>query len=187
MSSRTKLIAGVAAVAVVAGGGAAMAAMALTSSRADSVSTVTAPLSEGVDGYGLDGGMLGGRGLGGGLGQGGRSFAGGFARHGLFGSGVGAAAAYLGMPVSTLRVELASGKTLASVAVAQNKTAAGLEAVMLAAREKALAALVASGRLTKAQEEQIEARLEERVKEWVENVRPVRSLGPVGGPPPTAS
>ena len=67
------------------------------------------------------------------------------------------------------------------MAVAQNKTAAGLEAVMLAARKKALDALVASGRLTQAEEQGFELGLEARVKDAVEGVRP---MGPFGGPPP---
>ncbi len=182
MTSRSKLVAGAVAIAVVAGGGAAVAAIELSSSRADSVPAMTAPFNDGIGGYGLGGGTLGGRGLAGGLGRGGREFAPeGFGRRGLFGHGVGAAAAYLGVPVSTLRLELASGQTLANIAVANKKTAAGLEAAMLAARKKALAALVASGRLTRAQEQRFEAGLEARVKDSVEEARPPEP----GGPPPS--
>ena len=179
MASHYRLIAGAAVIAVVAGGGAAVAAIELSSPRADSVSTVSAPSTDGIGGYGLGGGRLGGRGLGGGLGPGRRPFAhAGFGRRGFFGPGVGAAAAYLGVPVSTLRVELAAGQKLASIAAANKKTAAGLEAAMLAAQEKALDALVASGRLTRPQEQRLEAGLEARVRDSVEGVRP-------GGPPPT--
>jgi hypothetical protein len=186
VASHYKLIAGAVAIVVVAGGGAAMAAIELSSPSPVAVSTVTAPLGEGLSGYGLGGGRLGGRGLGGGLGAGGRPFSrGDFARRGFFGSGVGAAAAYLGVPVSTLRLKLASGQTLAAVAVAQKKSAAGLEAVMLAAQKKALAALVASGRLTPAEEQRLEARLETRVKESIEGTGPPGSFD--GGPPPAAT
>ncbi len=175
MASHYKLIAGAVAIAVVAGGGAAMAALELSSSKPEAVSTVTAPFGGDISGYGVGGGMLGGRGLGGGLGPGGRHLR----RHDFngrdfFGSGVGAAAAYLGMPVSTLRDELAGGQTLATLAVARKKTAAGVEAAMLAARKHALDALVASGRLSRTQEVRIEAGLEAHVKDAVERARPAR-------------
>jgi hypothetical protein len=181
MASHSKLIAGAVAIAVVAGGGAAMAALELSSSKPEAVSTVTAPVDRGITGYGLGGGMLGGRGLGGGLGPGGPSFRRGhLGGRGFFGAGVGAAAAYLGMPVSALRDELAGGRTLADLAVARKKTAAGLEAAMLAARKNALDALVASGRLTRTQAGRIEAGLEARVKDAVERAGPAR-------PPPSST
>jgi hypothetical protein len=186
MASRYKLIAGAVVIAVVAGGGAAMAALELSSSKPETASTVTARFDGGITGYGLGGGMLGGRGLGGGLGPGGRPFRrGGFNGHGVFGSGVGAAAAYLGMPVSALRDELAGGETLAALAAARKKTAAGLEAAMLAARKSALDALVASGRLTRTQEARIEARFEAHVKDAVERARP--SGRPPGGAPASST
>ncbi|HEX4518768.1 MAG TPA: hypothetical protein VH063_04210 [Gaiellaceae bacterium] len=171
MAAHTKLIAGAVLIAVVAGAGAAAAALELRSSGSGAVSTVTAPAGEGLSGYGLGGGTLGGRGLGGGLGAGERRYErGASGRRGLFGPGVGAAAAYLGVPVSTLRGKLAGGETLAALATADNKTTAGLEAAMLAAQKRALAALVAAGRLTRAQERQLEAGLESHVKDSVEGL-----------------
>jgi hypothetical protein len=188
MSSHYKLIAGAVVIAVAAGGGAAVAAIELSSSRAESASTVTASFGRGVGGYGLGGGRLGGRGLGGGLGPGGRPFhPGGFHGRRFFGSGVGAAAAYLGMPISALRNELADGRTLAALAVARKKTPAGLEAAMLAAQKQALDALVASGRLTQAQEQRVEAGLEARVKLAVERARPAGPPAEPRGSGPPAS
>ena len=55
------------------------------------------------------------------------------------------AAAYLGLTAAQLRAELESGKTLAQIATAQGKTAAGLIQAMYDAQKKDLNAAVASG------------------------------------------
>lgn len=62
-----------------------------------------------------------------------------------------AAAEYLGMTVTALRTELRSGDTLAELATAKGKTAAGLEAAIVAAVDAKLDTLVAAGTITQAQ------------------------------------
>jgi hypothetical protein len=189
MSSRSKLIAGTIAVAALAAGGAAFAAVKLTSSSNSSAQpAVTAPFGDGIGSYGLGGGRLGGRGFGGGLGPvdgdrgagpGGFGFRGG----GLFG-GVGAAATYLGLSATALRSDLANGQTLAQIAKARGKTVDGLVAAMVAVQKKAIDAAVGNGVLTQAQATQLESRLAARVKDMVNGVRPSRGFddgGPGGG------
>ena len=56
-----------------------------------------------------------------------------------------------------------SGKTLASVAKAQGKTAGGLVSAMVAAAKTKLAAAVTAGNLTQGQEQSIESSLEQRI------------------------
>jgi hypothetical protein len=73
--------------------------------------------------------------------------------HGLFGASAAAATSYLGITAEQLRTELQSGKTLAQIATAHNKTADGLVAALLAEGKKRLDASVASGKLTAAQEQ----------------------------------
>jgi hypothetical protein len=83
-------------------------------------------------------------------------FAGGHHRPGGFGfrqhgAGLQGAAAYLGITEAQLRTELESGKTLAQIATAHGKTAAGLVQALYDARKKDLDAAVAAGKLTRAQ------------------------------------
>ena len=106
----------------------------------------------------------------------------GFGGRGFFGSGVGAAAAYLGVPVSTLRDRARGRPDARALAVARTRRRLrGLEAAMLAAQKKARStALVASGRLTRAQEQRLEAGLEARVKDSRRSG--VRRAAEPGGP-----
>ncbi len=185
MSSRTKLIAGTIVVAALAAGGAAFAAVELTSSpSASNQALVTAPFGQGISGSGLGGGRLGGRGLGGGLGPGSDdgSDDGGF-RGGLEGGGrlggTSAASAYLGLTAAALRTDLQNGKTLAEVAKAQGKSVDGLVAAMVASQKKRLDSAVSSGFLTQAQAQQIESTMAARMQDLVNGVRP--RFGGAGG------
>jgi ribosomal protein S20 len=186
LTSRTKLIAGAAAVAVLAAGGAAFAAVELTSSSHSTPEpAVTAPFGDGVGSYGLGGGRLGGRGLGGGLGPVGErddlgpgSFG---LRAGFVGGGLGVAATYLGLSASELRTQLASGQSFAQIAKAQGKTADGLVAAMVAAQKKLLDAAVSNGVLTQAQATALESRLAGRIKDLVNGVHRFHGPGAPGG------
>ena len=88
-----------------------------------------------------------------------------------------AAAAYLGVTESELRTKLEGGKTLAQVANATaGKSADGLVDALVAAAKKHIEADVSSGRLTRAQADQIESDLKQRI------TNRVNSTGPPGGP-----
>jgi hypothetical protein len=173
-----KLIAGTAAVALLAGGGAAFATMKLVSSSSSSHSRQP-PIHMGVGGFGL-GGRLGGRGFGGGLGgEGPRPRPGiGF---GSFSAGVLAPlTTYLGISSSALQSELGKGETLAQIAKAQGRSVEGLVTAMLAARKSELDREVSAGRLTATQEQQIESSEAKRVRNFV-NATPARAFGGLGG------
>ncbi len=83
-------------------------------------------------------------------------------RHGQ-GARLSAAAQYLGLSRQQLVTQLRAGKSLAQVATAQGKTAAGLKAALLAAAKTRLDKAVASGRITAAQEQQRLAKLPARL------------------------
>ena len=83
-----------------------------------------------------------------------------------------AAATYLGLTQAQLRTQLESGKTLAQIAKAQNKTVAGLKQAMLSAAKKDLDADVTAGRITKAQEAQILADMSTRLDDMIQNGAP---------------
>jgi DNA-binding phage protein len=55
---------------------------------------------------------------------------------------ISAAATYIGIPVADLRTQLASGKSLADVAVANGKTREGLIAALVAAEQQSISTLV---------------------------------------------
>lgn len=97
----------------------------------------------------------------GGPGMGGRHFG----HHG--GPGLDAAAKYLGLTEAKLRTQLDSGKTLAEVAKAQDKTVDGLIAALKADAKTKLDAAVKAGRLTQAQETKILADLDQRIGDFV--------------------
>jgi hypothetical protein len=159
-----KLIVATAAVALLAGAGAAFATMKLVSSRSASP---PAPIRMGVGGFGL-GGRLGGRGFGGGLGGEGVRPRPGFG-FGSFSAGTLAPlSSYLGISSSTLQSELGKGETLAQIAKAQGKSVAGLVTAMLAPRKSELEAEVSAGRLTAAQEQRIESSEAERMLDFVD-------------------
>jgi hypothetical protein len=106
--------------------------------------------------------------------------------------GGAAIATYLGLTQSQIQTDLRGGQTLAQVAVAQGKTAAGLEAAIVADAKTRLDADVAAGKLTAAQETSMLADLGSRVDDMVNSTGPPAGAGgpgshggpwgPVGGP-----
>ncbi len=115
-------------------------------------------------------------------GAGGAVAAGGNGRHGH--PGPAAIAAYLNLTPAQLREQLRSGKTLAQIAVAQGKTAAGLEAAIYADVQAHLDKAVAGGRFSAAQEQAILTRLKARLDDIVNHAFPAvaRPLHPrLGG------
>jgi hypothetical protein len=97
-----------------------------------------------------------------------------------------AAAGYLGLTEAQLRTKLESGDTLAEVATAQGKTAAGLVAALRQAAKADLDEKVAAGRITAAQRTSILADLESRLDDVVNGEFSFGFRGPGSGPPPTA-
>jgi len=177
VSTRARVIAGTVVVAVLAAGGAAFAAVKLTAtSHTATVPVVTSPFGDGVGSYGLGGGRLGGRGLGGGLGPGDAGGPGfGFRR--FFGGGMTAAASYLGLSAAQLQTDIQNGQTLAQIAKANAKSVDGLVAAMSAQVKKTLDTAVAQGVLTQAQATQIASRLQSRMKDMANGVRPRGGFG----------
>jgi hypothetical protein len=81
------------------------------------------------------------------------------------------ASTYLGVSVSDLQADLRSGKTLASVATAQGKTADGLVAALVAVAKTSLDAQVTAGTITQAQEGTILARVTTQLTNFVNNTK----------------
>lgn len=92
-----------------------------------------------------------------------------------------AVASYLGITAAQLRTELESGKTLAEIAKAHDKTVGGLEQALSAELKAKLDAAVEAGRLTQAQATEIEARMASHLDDLV-NGRGGPHGGPDGGP-----
>lgn len=95
-----------------------------------------------------------------------------------------AAAAYLGVTEAELRTSLEDGDTLAEVATANGKTAAGLVDALVAAAKADLDEKVEAGRLTEAQRTSILADLESRMEDVVAGEFSFGFRGHHGGPPP---
>ena len=91
--------------------------------------------------------------------------------------GGAAIASYLGLTSAQIGTDLKGGETLAEIATAQGKTAAGLEAAILADAKTRLDTEVASGKITAAQETSTLAGLSSRVEGMVNSTGP-----PQGGP-----
>ena len=127
----------------------------------------------------------------GGPGLGGR---GEFHHFGPFG-GLGAAATFLGLSQSQLDSRLEGGKTLASIAKSEGKSADDLVGAMIAPLEKRLESAVSAGRLTKSQETSILADAKTRMTNFVNGTTPPfdrdgdrgHGFGFRGGPPPSAA
>ena len=99
------------------------------------------------------------------------------------GPGLDAAATYLGLSEDKLHAQLESGKTLAQVAKAQNKSVDGLISALKADAKQKLDAAVKAGRLSSAQETKILADLDQRITGFV-NGKLMRHEGrPFGGHP----
>jgi polyhydroxyalkanoate synthesis regulator phasin len=91
-----------------------------------------------------------------------------FGEHrGLHGPNLDAAETYLGLTEAQLRTELSSGKTLAQIAKAHGKTAEGLVQALVDAADKKLDAAVKTGRLTRAEADEMLAGLKERITDFV--------------------
>jgi hypothetical protein len=104
--------------------------------------------------------------------------------------GLDAAASYLGLTEAQLRAQLNSGKTLAEIAKAQDKSVDGLLAALKADAKKKLDAAVAAGRVRKADEDQILSDLGQRFENLVNAKLSLRfryddrGFRSFGGPPP---
>jgi AraC-like DNA-binding protein len=81
------------------------------------------------------------------------------------------AAGYLGLTEAQLRTQLNSGKTLAQIAKARGKSADGLVDKLVAESKARIEEAVKDGRLTRAEANEIEADLKERVADFVNNGR----------------
>jgi len=114
-------------------------------------------------------------------GPGGPGGPGSFGHHhgGPFG-GLDAAATYLGVNQTQLRTQLESGKSLADVAKAKNKSVDGLVTALVDAAKKHLDSTVAAGRLTQKQADSILSDLKSHVTDFVNGVRPPRPDGDNG-------
>jgi hypothetical protein len=96
-----------------------------------------------------------------------------------------AAATYIGVTNAQLRTQLEAGKSLATIATDNGKTADGLEAALTTAAKQDLDAAVTAGRLTQAQEDKILAALPARLDHEI-NETHTGGHGDHGGPPPAA-
>lgn len=91
--------------------------------------------------------------------------------------GLDAAASYLGLTDAQLDASLRSGKTLAAIAKADGKSVDGLVAAMLADAKQHIAADVAAGRLTQAQQQDLLSNLEQHITDLVNGKRPTPPAG----------
>jgi hypothetical protein len=82
--------------------------------------------------------------------------------------GLDAAAKYLGLSEEQLRTQLNSGKSLAQIAKAQDKSVDGLKDALVAGAKDKLDAAVKAGHLSSAQEQQILKDLQQRVDDLVD-------------------
>jgi hypothetical protein len=87
----------------------------------------------------------------------------------LFGEKLSAAADYLGLSQAELRAELSNGRSLADIAKARGKSVDGLKQALLAEAEKQLDQLVEDGELTRAQADEMLARMKARIDDLVDN------------------
>lgn len=107
------------------------------------------------------------------------------------GESLSAAADYLGLTVSALAEKLRAGQSLADVAKAQGKSVDGLEQALIADKTKELDQAVEDGKITAAKRDELLDRLESRIDDIVNGVRPEGGPGfgrpfgyhGFGGPP----
>ena len=95
-----------------------------------------------------------------------------FEHHEMLG-GLDAAASYLGLSEDELHTQLESGKSLADVAKAQDKSVDGLVQALVADAKKHLDDEVSEGHITKAQETEMLSRLEQGIRAMVNGTPPV--------------
>jgi AraC-like DNA-binding protein len=96
-------------------------------------------------------------------------------------SPIAAAAGYLGLSVPQLFNELRSGRSVAQIAKARGKSVSGLERAVTTAIKSRLDRAVASGHLTKSQEQQVLRTLSARLGDLI-NRTPAHLKPPRGGP-----
>jgi hypothetical protein len=108
-----------------------------------------------------------------GAGPGFRLHGGGFGFRGV----LDAAATYLGLTRDQLRTQLESGKSLADVAKAQNKSVDGLKQAIISAVQSKLDQAVKDGRLTSDEESQILAGLKAHIDDLVNGTLPAKPAG----------
>jgi polyhydroxyalkanoate synthesis regulator phasin len=106
--------------------------------------------------------------------------------------GLDAAAKYLGMTEAALRAQLQNGKTLAQVAKGRNKSVDGLVTALVAEKKARIEQAVKDGHLTRAQADELVARMKEHVTAMVNGRferRREHHFGPLGprGPPESGS
>jgi hypothetical protein len=82
--------------------------------------------------------------------------------------GLDAAASYLGLTEEQLQSRLESGKTLAQIAEAEDKSVDGLKAALVKDAKAKLDAAVKAGTLTKAEEQKVLQDLEQRIDDLVD-------------------
>ncbi len=99
--------------------------------------------------------------------------------HGVMAGGVvmDAAAEYIGISETALMTERHDGKSLAQIAVAHGKTAAGLEAALVTAFKANLNSAVAAGRITADQAATALATFQSRVQTMIDRT----ATGPMDG------
>ena len=102
---------------------------------------------------------------------GGHGFFGG-PRAGVHGDALSAAASYLGLSGTQLLDQLRSGKSLAQITKSRGKSVSGLEQAMTSAIRSRLDKAVASGRINKAQEQQILSQLSSRLSNLINRTPP---------------
>jgi Arc/MetJ-type ribon-helix-helix transcriptional regulator len=87
----------------------------------------------------------------------------------LFGEKLSGAADYLGLTQAELRTKLNDGRSLADIAKARGKSVDGLKQAILDEAEKKLDQLVEDGELTRAQADEMLARMRSRIDDLVDH------------------
>jgi Arc/MetJ-type ribon-helix-helix transcriptional regulator len=102
----------------------------------------------------------------------------------LFGEKLSAAADYLGLTEAELRTKLTAGRTLADIAKARGKSVGGLKQAILDEAERKLDQLVEAGELTRAEADEMLARMKSHIDDLVDHgMLRFRSHGWIGPPP----
>jgi polyhydroxyalkanoate synthesis regulator phasin len=87
----------------------------------------------------------------------------------LFGEKLSGAADYLGLTEAELRTKLSAGRTLADIAKARGKSVDGLKQAILDEAEEKLDQLVEDGELTRAEADQMLARMKSHIDDLVDH------------------
>jgi predicted DNA-binding protein (UPF0251 family) len=113
----------------------------------------------------------------------------GFHERGALFGGLDAAASYLGLTDAQLHSQFKSGKSLADIAKAQDKSVDGLVQAIVDAAKKKVEAAVTAGRLTQTQADSILSGLKSHVSDFVNRTPPRFGFrnGFRGGTPPAGA